>query len=257
MRELERAVAFQRTLNARLAERTERTRHGTARFVDSLPRVRWLNALDVDLGARATAEELARDAERAQAAAGLEHRRLVIDDRLGREVEADLQARGWTMERLLVMPFCGGGRDVDTSAVAEVAAAEVEPAWAMGIRSEGRDEETVRQLVAAQHLRRLAVDVTYFAARVDGGIASYCELFSDGATAQIESVMTLPEFRGRGLATAVVSAALAKARDANTLTFLVADDEDWPKDLYAKLGFAPVGTIWSFVLQPHVISARR
>jgi hypothetical protein len=34
----------------------------------------------------------------------------------------------------------------------------------------------------------------------------------------------------------------------NDLTFLIADRDDWPKQLYAKLGFDEVGRVWEFVL---------
>jgi predicted GNAT family acetyltransferase len=246
----ERAVSFMRASGERIAERLERTRYGTALFVDSLPRVHWVNTVAVDLGVRATAGELAADAADVQRAAGLEHHRLSISDELGDEVEPGLRGLGWNVERLLVMPHRGGGRDVDTSAVAEMDPAELEPAWAVGIRATIPDEETVRQLVAAQHRRRLAHDVRYFGARVDGEIASYCELFSDGETAQIESVMTREAFRGRGLASAVVTAALRDARArGHSLVFLCADDADWPKELYAKLGFDVSGVVWGFVLE--------
>ena len=30
------------------------------------------------------------------------------------------------------------------------------------------------------------------------------------------------------------------------LIFIVADDDDWPKDLYARLGFDPIGRAWAF-----------
>ena len=249
MTEHERAVAFMRAFGERVAERRERTRYGTALFVESLPRVHWVNTLDVDLGVRATAEELAADAEDVQGRAGLGHRRLSISDDLGGDVEAGLLHLGWKAERLLVMPHRGGGRDVDTSGVEQMDPAELEHAWAAGTRAAIPDEETVRQLVAAQHRRRIAADVRYFGARVDGEIASYCELFSDGETAQIESVMTLEPFRGRGLASAVVTAALQDAQaDRHSLVFLCADDDDWPKELYAKLGFGVSGRVWSFLL---------
>jgi predicted GNAT family acetyltransferase len=60
--------------------------------------------------------------------------------------------------------------------------------------------------------------------------------------AQIEDVATLPAFRNRGLARAVVleAAALARASGAE-LVFLVADENDWPKDLYGRLGFDQIG----------------
>ena len=85
--------------------------------------------------------------------------------------------------------------------------------------------------------------------RVDGEVASYCELYSDGSTAQIENVLTLERFRKRGLARATVSRALEDARSGDhSLVFLIADRDDWPKDLYAKLGFEEVGHVWEFVL---------
>jgi ribosomal protein S18 acetylase RimI-like enzyme len=151
------------------------------------------------------------------------------------------------------MPHRGPLPPIDTSAVVEVEPAELEPIWAEGMRSSSeieRSEEEVRQLVAAQHRRRRAVEVRYFAARVRGRIASYCELFSDGRTGQIESVMTLEPFRGRGLAKAVVTRALHESKARHDFTFLVADAGDWPKELYRKLGFEAVGSIWDFVLLP-------
>ena len=32
--------------------------------------------------------------------------------------------------------------------------------------------------------------------------------------------------------------------------FLVADAEDWPKELYVRLGFAPLGHTWTFLKTP-------
>ena len=91
-------------------------------------------------------------------------------------------------------------------------------------------------------------DTKFFAARVDGVIASYCELYSHGGVGQIEAVGTLDEFRNRGLARATVSRALAASREAgNDLTFLMAREDDWPKELYRKLGFDEVGRAYEFV----------
>jgi len=150
------------------------------------------------------------------------------------------------------MPHLGPRPSVDTSTAEEVGPEELEPIWIEGMRAspEIQHEEEIRQLVAAQHRRRHAVHVRYFAARSEGRIASYCELFSDGKTGQIESVMTLEPFRGRGLATGVLARALAESRAAHDLTFLVADSDDWPKELYRKLGFEGRGSIWDFLRPP-------
>jgi GNAT superfamily N-acetyltransferase len=252
MAELERARAFVRALPLALAEDVETCRYGAAGFVRSLPRVYWLNLVSVDPGVRATAGELAAEAERVQGPAGFAHRKVGIYDDLGYDVEDGFRALGWTIHRHLVMTH-ERPAELVAGQVDEVAFSDLEATWAAGIRAEpyGRDEEVVRQLVAAQHRRRLGVGVRYFAARAEGELASYCELFSDGETAQVESVMTLERFRGRGLAKAVVSHAVREARGAgHSLVFLVAEDEDWPKELYRRLGFEPRGHTWEIIREP-------
>lgn len=252
MAELERAREFVRALPLRLAEEVEPCSFGVAGFVRSLARVYWLNLISVEPGVRATAEQLAAEAERVQGPAGFAHRKVGVYDDLGYEVEAGFRALGWTVHRHLVMTH-ERPAELVAGQVEEVTADELELVWADGIRESpyGQDEEVVRQLVEAQLRRRLAVDVSYFAARVDGEIASYCELFSDGETAQVESVMTLERFRGRGLAKTVVSHAVREARRAgHSLVFLVAEDDDWPKELYRRLGFEPLGHTWELIREP-------
>ena len=79
------------------------------------------------------------------------------------------------------------------------------------------------------------------------GTAAVTTLYSDGTTAQVEDVATLRDYRGRGLARAAVSAAIDAAVDmGHRFVFIVADDDDWPKDLYGRLGFDPIGRAWSF-----------
>ena len=71
------------------------------------------------------------------------------------------------------------------------------------------------------------------------------------STAQIEDVGTLGGYRGRGLARAVVLRALAEAGAAGCdLVFLEADEDDWPKELYRRLGFEPIGRIFAFLRKP-------
>jgi GNAT superfamily N-acetyltransferase len=252
MVELERARAFVRALPLALAEEVVPCRFGKAAFVHSLPRVYWINLISVEPGTRATAAELAAEAERFQEPAGLGHRKVGVYDDLGYEVEVDFRALGWNVERHLVMTH-ERPAELAPGRLDEVTFDDLESVWAEGIRESphGRDEEVVRQLVEAQHRRRLGIGVRYFAARVEGDIASYCELFSDGETAQVESVMTLERFRGRGLAKAVVSHAVREARGAgHSLVFLLADDEDWPKDLYRRLGFEACGHTWELIREP-------
>ena len=63
----------------------------------------------------------------------------------------------------------------------------------------------------------------------------------------MEDVYTAPEARGRGYARALVCRAVELARSGgHDLVFITADDNDWPKLLYERLGFRPLGRVWQF-----------
>jgi GNAT superfamily N-acetyltransferase len=79
----------------------------------------------------------------------------------------------------------------------------------------------------------------------NGRLVAMTHLFSDGRVAQVEDVYAVPEARGRGYGRALVTRAASAAREGgHELTFIVADDNAWPKQLYAKVGFEPVGRSW-------------
>ena len=91
----------------------------------------------------------------------------------------------------------------------------------------------------------------FFGVLVDGEVVSYADLYVDGADAQVEDVGTLPEHRGKGYATAVILEAIEQARASGAdFVFLVADAEDWPKELYGKLGFDELGHYTKFFAPP-------
>jgi ribosomal protein S18 acetylase RimI-like enzyme len=253
MSETERIVAFMRKLDGPAAERTLPFRFGTAYLYTSLPRVWSRNYLiaDTDLG-EASTDLLAAEADRILAEAGLHHRKVeVYDEAAGARLEPGFRSLGWDAQcDLIMVARREPDRPADLSLADEVGIGELEPVLAEGIRGEpyGTDEETVRQLVANKRVVMSSRDTRFFAARVDGAIASYCDLYSDGSTGQIEAVMTLEQFRNRGLARATVSRALNASREAgNELTFLLADRDDWPKELYRKLGFDEIGRVYEFI----------
>jgi ribosomal protein S18 acetylase RimI-like enzyme len=109
-------------------------------------------------------------------------------------------------------------------------------------------------------VRRVFVDLTdarFFAVRVDGVFAGFGELSVHDGVAELDDVHRLERFRRRGIARAVVGRAVREARDAGAdLVFLIADDADWPKELYATLGFDPVGGYWQFTKPPQGESYR-
>lgn len=86
---------------------------------------------------------------------------------------------------------------------------------------------------------------------MDGSLAGVSELIVHDGVAEIDNVNTLERFRGRGVARAVVGRAVREGIEGGAdLVFLIADDGDWPKQLYAKLGFDPVGIYWRFTRPP-------
>jgi ribosomal protein S18 acetylase RimI-like enzyme len=81
----------------------------------------------------------------------------------------------------------------------------------------------------------------------DGRLAGITMLFSDGRIGQVEDVYVIPEARGRSYGRMLVTRAIDLAREGgHELAFIVADDNDWPKQLYRKLGFQPIGRSWLF-----------
>ena len=95
------------------------------------------------------------------------------------------------------------------------------------------------------------IGARFFMARVDGHPAGCCELYVDGDEAQVESVDTLEEFRGRGLASAFVLRAAAEGRAAGAeWVHLWADADDWPQQWYARLGFREVARAVDFMRWP-------
>ena len=246
MAELERIVAFLRKLDGLSAEREVPFRFGTAYFHSELPRVWSRNYLvaDTDLD-EASTDLLVAESDRLLGGAGLGHGKVELyDEEAGARLERGFRELGWEAHCDVVMVARREpDRSADISLAKEVSIDELEPVWTEENRREphGSDEETVRQLVANKRVVLASRATRFLAARVDGAIASYCELYSHGGTGQIEAVGTLEEFRNRGLAR-------ASRKSGNDLTFLMAREDDWPKELYRKLGFDEVGRAFEFVL---------
>ena len=115
----------------------------------------------------------------------------------------------------------------------------------------GADPDVATQLHAAKGYFAKRVGTRFFAVVVDGRPVSWTDLYLAERTAQIEDVGTLESHRGRGYAGALVVHASEEARRRGAdLVFLVADDQDWPKELYRKLGFDDLGRVYEFLLSP-------
>lgn len=253
--DLRRASAFEEALRERCAERTVTFKWGRALFNETYDRVWELNVLRVDQPHGVIVEALVAEADRVQGAAGLPHRRVVVlDEAAGSALEPGFKELGWRPDRFVYMVARRTqANPVDTSPVHEVERAALQPLRETIIRAEpwGKDDGVVRQLVDSSGLVADVGRARHFAVVVDGLAVAGTDLYSDGTIAQIEDVATMPDHRGRGYATAVVLRALEEARRVgHELTFLIADENDWPKELYAKLGFVPIGRKYAFLRPP-------
>jgi ribosomal protein S18 acetylase RimI-like enzyme len=239
---LARAYAFLERADM-AGERTETSRVGTAVFDDAVPKRLDSNFLRVERKADAVTV-------RAEAAR-LERRMIFVpDSELGERLVPYFRKRAWRVNRVAVMAqLREPRRDADLSLVSEVDEPALRGARRQVVTGQPwAAPEVMAQLFAGKELIGRRVKARFFAVVVEGKVVSYTDLYQDGADAQIEDVGTLHEHREHGYASAVVLAAIAEARkDGAQFVFLVADYEDWPKELYRRLGFDELGYYVKFV----------
>ncbi|SOC48523.1 Uncharacterized conserved protein, DUF952 family [Blastococcus aggregatus] len=167
-------------------------------------------------------------------------------------VAAELGRAGWEVEQLVLMARSPADpQPAATQRVEVVAQTEVhdlwERSWRRNLATTGaRLDAVVGQLVGRERLNDLVVAVTDLVVREEGRVVAAAQLRVDGATAAVESVMTDPGSRGRGHADALLARALELAGTAGCdLVVLEASADDWPREWYARRGFAEIGRTWS------------
>lgn len=198
---------------------------------------------------RLTADLLLAELDRGLADAP--HRRaMVLDEPTGRRLAEQLAGRpGWQIGSLLVMPLVTEPLEPPPGIVREVDDATLRR-LDLQVNEQDRDlpPGVAAKLVAGRAALRGAVPGTrrFIGAR-EGADACTATLYSDGETAQVEAVNTLPGQRGHGLAAATVSHAAREAlAGGHELVFILCDGTDGPVPLYAGLGFSPLGRYWTF-----------
>lgn len=190
--------------------------------------------------------------------AGISHRAVMPahPDHGERLVQGFQALDDWEVVRSLYMVLrrdpdreAGGAREVPMAAVEAVrrALADDDPNFT--------PESTEQRLIRDARLRQ-AGNGRWFAAPPDGPAGAACVLFERDGIGQVENVGTAPDHRGKGLASAVVTAASGASLEAgHELTFLEADADDWPWKLYEKLGFDRVGEACWFLRKPPQLRA--
>jgi GNAT superfamily N-acetyltransferase len=191
---------------------------------------------------------------------GLPHRFLRVDDEAGaRALEGGLVRAGWQRSRTVMMLRDPGPAPALDPRARPITPAEHEAVMlanvSVGDYGVEASPELPGLLVDAEQRMLAGTSSLMFGAGEDGDLQSMCELYLDSDVegvrmAMVEQVATLPAYRERGLAKAVVSAAIAAARDWGAeLITVPADADDWPQIIYAGLGFENVGTQVQFTLR--------
>jgi GNAT superfamily N-acetyltransferase len=221
--------------------------HGTVARSSRHPRYFDFNVVRVEDDPGMSVEELTSFAD--GVLAGLAHRRVDFELAAAAEpLRADFEAAGWKTTCMIWMRHGRRPEITSDARVEEVpydAVRELRFAWhehdfpgqdATGYHAQSRE-------VALRRGARV------LAAHEAGLPVAFTQLERDGAAAEITHVYVDPAHRGRGLGVAIVSAAIDAAGEVEDL-WIAADDEDWPKQLYARLGFRPTWKAIEFLRPP-------
>ncbi|GAA2274904.1 hypothetical protein GCM10010149_16780 [Nonomuraea roseoviolacea subsp. roseoviolacea] len=251
-RELARIIAFTHAFARRKAGRVVAVPGGFAVLNDRYPASHDDNRLVIPAperpGGAVRPEEVLRAAD--DVLAGRRHRYVCVDDdALGAAYAPAFEAAGYDHETNLVMVL-RGGPPADAPPAEELTLEELLPV----LRHDWREAlpnvpgDTIEQLARRVAERRRGADVVRFRGvrAGTGEIAARAELYVQDGVAQIESVHTGTRHRGRGHARALMRALLAEAAGCEPI-FLVAAEEDWPKDFYTRLGFTTAGRTHAFL----------
>ncbi|GAB4080064.1 GNAT family N-acetyltransferase [Modestobacter muralis] len=246
-----RARAMDVSLRTRRAARVVDVRGGYAVADPAFPHSRDDNRLLVT-GAL-TADEVEERAAELTAALGWQAPAVTLLHPDAGPVAAELARRGWDVATTLLMARWAPFPAAADGPAEVVPQSDVHALWERSWRRElgpGEPvlEEVVRQLVDREHRNDRVVRVVDVAVREDGRVVAAAQLRVDGATASLESVVSDPAVRRRGLGNAVLDLASATAGSAGCdLLVLDAAADDWPRHWYARHGFTETGRTWDAV----------
>jgi len=183
--------------------------------------------------------------------AGVPHRRFDVDLDTPPAFEARLALEGYRSDEALVMLL--EGELIGEAPSHRIRLVESEPDWAAYAALHAIDWRAYTERLgrpvepavgeAMRRCRRAkSPPVRWWLAWADGEPRAYFSSWEGTeGVGQVEDLFTHPEFRHRGLATALIHRSVADCRAYGAgSVVIVADPTDTPKELYARLGFRPV-----------------
>jgi GNAT superfamily N-acetyltransferase len=180
----------------------------------------------------------------------LDHRKLEVEDEAaGARLRPAFAAAGWHTERLAVMLRTGPAppAPADVEEVPLSATRDLRAEWYVFGSS---DPEAMHRLAAEQEPIGERRGLRAFVIRAEGAGApiAFATLAPGDGAVEIDLLYVTPAHRGRGLGASLVAAALAAGSTGRA--WIEADDEDRPRALYERLGFATVWRRHTFTRSP-------
>jgi GNAT superfamily N-acetyltransferase len=221
---------------------------GTALAHPAVPSWPDLNVVRVEVPVPdLDAAQLERVVERLQRELPL--RRIeVLDEATGERLAGELDD-GWERSRSVVMRWGGDEPPAERHAVAEVAYARVarlREEW-MGSEPWAAQPGLLEALLATDELFFGANPMRAFASEAGGAPVAYGLLLDSDGSGVIDDVYTTPQARGSGRGASVVSRLVRESRAAgHETTILLTDADGRARDMYARLGFEPLGLVHRF-----------
>jgi GNAT superfamily N-acetyltransferase len=233
---------LERRLLDLLSTRVAPSPFGVGYLDDEFPTRHYSNFLLVDRGLDdASADRLIQEADRVLADRA--HLRIVIrDEGVGAALGPTFAQRGLEASHDVVMvhrrsPDRPGALPVAQRTFDDVASLILET-----YRQEGTSPALADHFTQQHGKFERVIGARFFTASVAGEPTGLCELHGDATDAMVENVFTLERARGHGVARSVVLRAIEVARgEGARRVFIVTDDDDWPKELYTRLGFDRIG----------------
>jgi GNAT superfamily N-acetyltransferase len=179
------------------------------------------------------------------------HRRFDTDYRTPPEFTARLALDGYEREDTLMLLL--EGPLTTTAPAADIRPVETDSDWEAYFELERQDfrehlkrigrkekDEVVRRMFNVKRAKQPPVQ-NFMAYVKERPVAYFNSWAGVGGVGQVEDLFTLPKFRNRGIARALIHHCVADARAKGAGPVCIASDPtDTPKQIYARMGFRPV-----------------
>ena len=230
-----------------MCDRIERWEYGTVYRASRYPSYFTANLVQVGGDPHLSVDALVTFAD--QALGGLTHRRIDFDWAPAAEpFRTEFAEHGFNSTRLVWMYFDAPRPPEPGIRVAEVPYDAVD-ALRIAWHQEDFPDHDASEFHAQAREIRLAHVTRTLAVHEDSRPVGFAALDLGDDETEIGAVYVLPAYRGRGLGLALTQSAIRAAGDVEHL-WICADDEDRPKQIYARLGFRPIATTMELLRVP-------